>query len=83
MTEPNTEPANVLESLLYLPSLKTLDASFAVFGLDVFFLLGFPFFLFDEALVFWGGFVVVYFVLALIASLLFRNVGSSSRRYQA
>ncbi|MCY7750706.1 bacteriocin-like WGxF protein [Bacillus inaquosorum] len=47
----------------------------------IFRLFGFPF---DEALFFWGGFVVVYFVIALIASLLFRNVGSSSsRRYQA
>ncbi|KJR70420.1 bacteriocin-like WGxF protein [Bacillus velezensis] len=41
---------------------------------------GFPF---DQAIFFWGGFVVVYFVLALLSSLLFRNLGSNSRNYEA
>lgn len=38
---------------------------------------------FDQAVIFWGGFVVVYFVLALLSSLLFRNLGSNSRNYEA
>ncbi|MFP3634161.1 bacteriocin-like WGxF protein [Bacillus sp. SIMBA_033] len=41
---------------------------------------GFPF---DQAIFFWGGFVVVYFVLALLSSLLFRNLGSNRRNYEA
>ncbi|WP_353855611.1 bacteriocin-like WGxF protein [Bacillus sp. Bos-x628] len=38
---------------------------------------------FDQAIFFWGGFVVIYFVLALLSSLLFRNIGSNSRKYEA
>ncbi|ATV01361.1 MULTISPECIES: bacteriocin-like WGxF protein [Bacillus] len=46
----------------------------------IFRVFGFPF---DQAIFFWGGFVVVYFVLALLSSLLFRNLGSNSRNYEA
>ncbi|KAA6446894.1 bacteriocin-like WGxF protein [Bacillus swezeyi] len=46
----------------------------------IFRMFGLPF---DEALFFWGGFVVVYFVLALVASLLFRNFGSNNSKYEA
>ncbi|MCP1533515.1 MULTISPECIES: bacteriocin-like WGxF protein [Bacillus] len=46
----------------------------------IFRMFGFPF---DQAIFFWGGFVVVYFVLALLSSLLFRNLGSNSRNYEA
>ncbi|WP_156734955.1 bacteriocin-like WGxF protein [Bacillus velezensis] len=46
----------------------------------IFRMFGLPF---DQAVIFWGGFVVVYFVLALITSLLFRNLGSNSRNYEA
>ncbi|TJZ69700.1 hypothetical protein FA037_11640 [Bacillus amyloliquefaciens] len=45
----------------------------------IFRVFGFPF---DQAIFFWGGFVVVYFVLALLSSLLFRNLGSNSRNYE-
>ncbi|GLF89621.1 hypothetical protein Saga11_08800 [Bacillus safensis] len=37
---------------------------------------GFPL---DQAIFFWGGFVVVYFILALLASLIFRSIGSDNR----
>ncbi|PRS89517.1 bacteriocin-like WGxF protein [Bacillus velezensis] len=46
----------------------------------IFRVFGFPF---DQAIFFWGGFVVVYFVLALLSSLLFRNLGSNSRNHEA
>ncbi|MFA1782340.1 bacteriocin-like WGxF protein [Bacillus velezensis] len=46
----------------------------------IFRMFGLPF---DQAIIFWGGFVVVYFVLALLSSLLFRNLGSNSRNYGA
>ncbi|WP_259425583.1 bacteriocin-like WGxF protein [Bacillus velezensis] len=46
----------------------------------IFRMFGFPF---DQAIIFWGGFVVVYFVLALLSSLLFRNLGSNSRNFEA
>ncbi|MEA1005052.1 hypothetical protein FOA26_08685 [Bacillus velezensis] len=46
----------------------------------IFRMFGFPF---DQAIIFWGGFVVVYFGLALLSSLLFRNLGSNSRNYEA
>ncbi|MCG0587855.1 bacteriocin-like WGxF protein [Bacillus velezensis] len=45
----------------------------------IFRMFGLPF---DQAIIFWGGFVVVYFVLALLSSLLFRNLGSNSRNYE-
>ncbi|MEC3676149.1 bacteriocin-like WGxF protein [Bacillus velezensis] len=46
----------------------------------IFRMFGLPF---DQAIIFWGGFVVVYFVLAVLSSLLFRNLGSNSRNYEA
>ncbi|MFU1718466.1 hypothetical protein EXD81_16690 [Bacillus amyloliquefaciens] len=46
----------------------------------IFRMFGLPF---DQAVIFWGGFVVVYFGLALLSSLLFRNLGSNSRNYEA
>ncbi|MCD7911084.1 bacteriocin-like WGxF protein [Bacillus velezensis] len=46
----------------------------------IFRMFGLPF---DQAVIFWGGFVVVYFVLALLSSLIFRSVGSKSRNFNA
>lgn len=71
-----------LKHIVFALSASILVVIAGVVHRILFRVFGFPF---DQAIFFWGGFVVVYFILALLASLLFRSIGSNNRssRYEA